>query len=653
MSASTDARVSSNDRSTNLVNVGGRDAGTSPVWRVKINGKSTFVQTRLNENGSISYVANEKVGDIERPYVLGTVNKDGAFSSGGSGRTYRTDNFGRTSSGDIRIGAGPGSVEVTDSATALAILSTGTINGKTATQSQQLDLGYTKALGLSKQRQSNNVRSVVAPPDSFVPAQRQTADREDRDQVQVTPHNVDEESKVTPGDSPGNNDDGLLSNELLNNIGDNVNQFAGVLGDKVEELLPKAIEIFQNMKFSDKDIENFNKLFEQGGGDEIANAMYPLDNTYGQIRGQDYVTIDQFIYQPPRADQIFGTGDINPIENLTRGQQRRSPLKKFVAMVKLPMPNNITDSNAVSWGDDAMNNLSATLTAGVMRNPAMTGLIGGGLSLINPTLGKLGALGVIGMQNDGIVGADGKQDASASGRAKALAQMLQQQGGDALLKTNLGAGILGMLGVNVSPESLLARGFGVIPNSNTELLFNKVTLRTFQFSWRMSPRDEREAREVKKIIRFFKQGMAAKTMNSAAGQRTLYLGTPNVFRLQYRTARGEIIEGVNRIKPCAVVGTAVNYTPDGQWSAYDKGQPVSTTISIEMKELEPVYASDYSTNVIKGRRSGEEATQTRSFEETETVFDGGEETTETRTVSYEIPVGEGDLYSIRPSEVGY
>ena len=486
-----------------------------------------------------------------------------------------------------------------------------------------------------------------------MPAQRQTADREDRDQVQVTPHNVDEESKVTPGDSPGNNDDGLLSNELLNNIGDNVNQFAGVLGDKVEELLPKAIEIFQNMKFSDKDIENFNKLFEQGGGDEIANAMYPLDNTYGQIRGQDYVTIDQFIYQPPRADQIFGTGDINPIENLTRGQQRRSPLKKFVAMVKLPMPNNITDSNAVSWGDDAMNNLSATLTAGVMRNPAMTGLIGGGLSLINPTLGKLGALGVIGMQNDGIVGADGKQDASAQGRAKALAQMLQQQGGDALLKTNLGAGILGMLGVNVSPESLLARGFGVIPNSNTELLFNKVTLRTFQFSWRMSPRDEREAREVKKIIRFFKQGMAAKTMNSAAGQRTLYLGTPNVFRLQYRTARGEIIEGVNRIKPCAVVGTAVNYTPDGQWSAYDKGQPVSTTISIEMKELEPVYASDYSTNVIKGRRSGEEATQTRSFEETETVFDGGEETTETRTVSYEIPVGEGDLYSIKPSEVGY
>ena len=123
----------------------------------------------------------------------------------------------------------------------------------------------------------------------------------------------------------------------------------------------------------------------------------------------------------------------------------------------------------------------------------------------------------------------------------------------------------------------------------------------------MSPRDEDEAKEVKKVIRFFKQGMAAKTMQNRAGERSLFLGTPNVFRLQYRTAGGEIIEGVNRIKPCAVVGTAVNYTPDGSWAAYDEGQPVSCTLSIQMKELEPVFASDYSENIIGSRRSGQVA----------------------------------------------
>jgi hypothetical protein len=158
----------------------------------------------------------------------------------------------------------------------------------------------------------------------------------------------------------------------------------------------------------------------------------------------------------------------------------------------------------------------------------------------------------------------------------------------------------------------------------------------------MSPRDEREALEVKRIIRFFKQGMAAKTMKNTAGERSIYLGSPNVFRLQYRTAGGRIIEGVNRIKPCAVVGTSVNYTPDGQWSGYDEGQPVSCTFSIQMKELEPVYASDYSQNVIKSRKSGD-------------VFREGfvGPFADPEKAVQDIYAGEGDLYPIRPNEVGY
>ena len=161
----------------------------------------------------------------------------------------------------------------------------------------------------------------------------------------------------------------------------------------------------------------------------------------------------------------------------------------------------------------------------------------------------------------------------------------------------------------------------------------------------MSPRDEKEALEVKKIIRFFKQGMAAKTLANQAGERSLYLGAPNIFRLQYRTSGNRIIEGVNRIKPCAVVGTAVNYTPDGQWSAYDEGQPVSCTISIQMKELEPVYATDYSMDVLDSRRSGE---ITRSIPDPNFI---GPVAGDTPMV--DVPAGEGDLYPIKPTEVGY
>ena len=634
----TDARIPAGpEQGLNLINTGGTGSNNQ-VWRVKINGKSTFVQTRLNADGSTAYIANERtgipdiVGTVVRPYVLATVDPQGDVTFGGSGKTSNTGLLGIRSVGNV---------EVTTPETAAAILATGTINGSASTQEQQLSLGYQKAVKLSTQRISNNFLSPGFNQDAFIPKQAVTGNVE---ALQVIPFNAEEESEVVPDEvEPGNNDPNA------SNGAESIGQFAG-LGDTLQDvgkfILEKAEEANDFMRISPEELARFEEMFEVGGGDKIEGAKYPFDANYGDIRGQDYVTIDQFIYQPPRKNQIFGTGEINPLENISQGQQRISSLKKFVAQVKLPMPNNITDSNNISWGDDAMNNLSATLTSAVMSNP-VAGLGGGLVSAFGG--GPLGmaipllAAG-LGDKNPGITNPDGSQNTSTEGRLMALAKMMQSAGGEAAMKTQMGASILGMLGVNVTPESLLSRGFGVIPNSNNELLFNKVTLRDFQFSWRMSPRDEQEALEVKRIIRFFKQGMAAKTMATQAGERSLYLGAPNIFRLQYRTARGKIIEGVNRIKPCAVVGTAVNYTPDGQWSAYDEGQPVSCTIAIQMKELEPVYASDYSMKVLKQRRSNDNTGFSEQFT--------GPFADPNRAVQ-DIGVSDGDLYPIRPTEVGY
>ena len=53
-----------------------------------------------------------------------------------------------------------------------------------------------------------------------------------------------------------------------------------------------------------------------------------------------------------------------------------------------------------------------------------------------------------------------------------------------------------------------------------------------------------------------------------------------------------------RIKTCACTGTAVNYTPDGMWNAYEKGQPVSVTLSLRFSELEPIFDTDYDENAF-------------------------------------------------------
>ena len=116
------------------------------------------------------------------------------------------------------------------------------------------------------------------------------------------------------------------------------------------------------------------------------------------------------------------------------------------------------------------------------------------------------------------------------------------------------------------------------------------------FIYKMSPRSSDEAKTVNQILRFFKQGMAAKKLLSSSGDasgRAYFLGTPNVFRLQYRTDENEAIKGLNRIKTCALTGTSVNYTPEGAFASYEKGQPVSVLLSLNFQELEPIYDTDY------------------------------------------------------------
>jgi hypothetical protein len=641
---STDARVPNIERKVNLINTGGTSSNNQ-VLRVKINGRSHFVQVRLAADGGYAAVAVQRneiqkqvpksrlnplgveTTRVDRPWVLFTVDKDGKRTYGGKGRTHTPTDPGFT--GNLLGDNLPftGKLETTTEAQALAQAATATINGESVTQAEFENMVFTKAsvLGKSaaaKEAQEAN-RELGTGIDVFVPAISEPSAPAPIP-LQVIPHNAEDPPAVTDTEvQPGNNDPNVLESNEVNNPVEAVQEFASEAGDKVKGFLPMIGQFLEDLKLTDAEIEQFAKMFEGGGGDKIENAAYPLDNTYGDIRGQDYVTIDQFIYEPPRRDQIFSKDSIS---NLTDGNQRRSPLKKFVAQVKLPMPNSIQDSNQIGWGKDVMNNLSAAITSGVMRNPALVGGIGSILgTMVNPGIGQIAALMAAGMAQNG--GIDGNMDDVA--KAQAIAKKLSSApGASTFMKTNLGSMMLGAMGVNVSPESLLARGFGVIPNSNLELLFNSPSLRTFEFNWRMSARNEREALQIKRIIRFFKQGMAAKTVNSSAGGRTLYLGTPNVFRLQYRTANRKIIEGVNRIKPCAVTGTAVNYTPDGQWSAYDEGQPVSCTMSINMSELEPVYASDYSEKVIRdqGRLS--------------------------RDIT-EIGMGDGDLYSISKEEVGY
>lgn len=298
---------------------------------------------------------------------------------------------------------------------------------------------------------------------------------------------------------------------------------------------------------------------------------YPLDILENR---QDTLRITQVEYQSPNKD-IF---DSSVTDILTKGLVRGSVKKSLRGTVILPIPNSAQDGNKVEWGPDTMNPMTTAAVASVVKNPGgmAAGLLG------SKALGAaLSGLGLPGLGNI----------ANNLPQAALRASLAVQGQNNAALKAAFQSYVLSKYGFEVPPESILARGLGIIPNSNLQLLFNNVSLRNFTFGYMMSPRNRDEAKEVNMILRFFKQGMAAK--KGAAGT-TLFLKTPNVFKLEYKSGN-QPIKGMNKFKICALTGFTVNYVPNGQWAAYEGGQPSSVLMTMSFQEIEPVYENDYKT----------------------------------------------------------
>ena len=137
----------------------------------------------------------------------------------------------------------------------------------------------------------------------------------------------------------------------------------------------------------------------------------------------------------------------------------------------------------------------------------------------------------------------------------------------------------------------LARLNGLVINPNLELLFNGPTLRPFNFTFKLSPRNSKEGETVKNIIRWFKQGSAVRTSND-----NLFLKAPNVFKIKYIYGEGkqeDLHKGLNQIKTCALRSMNVNYTPDGSYMTFEDGTMTSYEMTLQFSELEPVYDLDY------------------------------------------------------------
>ena len=316
-------------------------------------------------------------------------------------------------------------------------------------------------------------------------------------------------------------------------------------------------------------------------------VKYPMDMS----NSMDHMFIQCYSDRAPYAAALDGkSGKRNIFANdkessFTFGSERTTPYKrKLGAGIKLPMPNNMTDGNPRNWGEQSMDAGQMGAIQNVSKN-VLTSFFTNDFGGYGRTATKLS------MQGEMLT----QESTRGMSMANKIAQLASESGfGD------------------VSSEQVLSRSVGVVVNSNTELLFAGVSLRSFEYQWLMSPRNRLEAANVRMIIRAFKQWSAPKKIRKIdngelsnvgkAGGPSFFLGTPNIFRLRFVTGGNRNILGVNKFKPCALQNVDINYTPEGQWMAYENGMPISVMMTLRFAELEPIYDTDYSEDIARDRQ---------------------------------------------------
>jgi len=321
--------------------------------------------------------------------------------------------------------------------------------------------------------------------------------------------------------------------------------------------------------------------------------VYPINLKVANLsRDMDTCAIEQFNYVAPNENEfISGKVDVFKkglsLDNDYADSQGR--LKEGLGRVILPMPQSFEEKRGVQYGEDTMNTLAAGMTQRVIGNPNgfMGAAVTGGLvGLIAQALGGNGGSS-IGL---GGIGGAARTGIAAYGLAQAGSSVVGNADGQQLLSSVMSSNILKATGVNVSAETILARGAGVVPNPNMELLFRSPLLRNFGLVYRLTARSKEEGDEIRRIIRFFKQGMSPR--NTVSGVN-YFIKTPNVFGVSFRTSDDARNIALPKFKVCALRGFTTDYAPDKMWAAYDQGQPVSTTIVMEFGELTPIYSGDF------------------------------------------------------------
>jgi hypothetical protein len=289
-----------------------------------------------------------------------------------------------------------------------------------------------------------------------------------------------------------------------------------------------------------------SSLFGAGGKSRAGNLQYPMD--VGHMSRSDHY-VQFFINEQVDAKASISGGAVPNTRTFASGPAgqttteivhsdrrertlERAPTTRASGSITLYMPNQIQVSQTANYGEAEIGLLVAGAVASYQT-------VSGGLSQID-----LGSV------------ADTLKKESGTGVAKALET----------------AGATGAVAAK-------AIASGETTNNRTEMKFEGIDRRSFQFSFRLLPRSSKEAQAIQEIVTLFRYHSMPGFTDDMLGRT---LKAPSTFDIQYYPQ-----EHLHRIGTSALEAVDVKYGGDRP-QFFKDNQPVETELTLTFKELDIV-----------------------------------------------------------------
>lgn len=121
-------------------------------------------------------------------------------------------------------------------------------------------------------------------------------------------------------------------------------------------------------------------------------------------------------------------------------------------------------------------------------------------------------------------------------------------------------------------------------NPGVQVLYKTTHLRTFDFAFLMAPRSEKESETMKNIIKTIRK-------YSAPEDQGVFYRAPAEVEIEFHF-NGKINPHVIKMKRQVVTSTTVQYAPQGVYSTFTNGHPVTCMFTMETREMEIIDRAD-------------------------------------------------------------